>query len=198
MPADVKPPNEVRREVLAGAISDIQGSLHANDSKASAALIVHGLLFTGVLTVTGQLGPIYEQASPKEQDWGLLLLGVSLLFFLISVSGLLLAVVPPFEPSARSNARLRKKRRTLDVLFPDLGRLKGDVRGQLAALVSRVEKLGPEEAVVELAFELLKVQKIRRRAVRFARVGYVFLGLEVLSVTAYLALVGAIATDRIL
>jgi hypothetical protein len=112
MPADVKPPNEVRRELLAGAISDIQGSLHANVSKASAALIVHGLLFIGVLTITGQLGPIYEQASPKEQDWGLLLLGVSLLFFLISVSGLLLAVVPPFSqargpmPDSARNAAL--------------------------------------------------------------------------------------------
>ncbi len=50
------------RELLFKGIEDLQGSIHASDAKCSAALITHGLLFAGVVTVAANAARIYPDA----------------------------------------------------------------------------------------------------------------------------------------
>lgn len=90
-----------RRDVLRDAIVDIQGSVRANDSKCSAALVVHGLLFAGVLTITREVGPVYETASFWQRGAIIFLLAAGLVSFLISVWELSRAA-SPYEPTELS------------------------------------------------------------------------------------------------
>ncbi len=47
---------EARKQLLTTALGDIKGSIHANDQKVSAALVVNGLLLTSVVTVVTHTG----------------------------------------------------------------------------------------------------------------------------------------------
>src|SRR4051794_7709162 len=81
-----------RRELLLHAIDDIQGSIHANDTKSSAGLVVHGLLATGVVALLSRLGGIYGRGTDSAQFVIRGALAVALVLFVLSVLSLLYAV----------------------------------------------------------------------------------------------------------
>src|SRR5580700_8260403 len=76
------------------SIVDAQSSITANDSKASAALIVHGLLFGGLVELITHLGGVYDRADVGERVVGLFLLGFALLTFVLSIWFILMALLP--------------------------------------------------------------------------------------------------------
>lgn len=82
------------RELLRHAIADIQGSIHANDSKSAAGLVVQGLLATAVVTLSSHFGSLYGDATESAR----ILIKVALIATLVlgglSIMCLILAVVP--------------------------------------------------------------------------------------------------------
>ena len=89
---------EARRELVRHALNDLQGSIHANDSKSSAGLVVHGLLATAVLTLVSRLGPVYGDATDVARAAVVLCLLAALLTAVASIL-CLLAAVKPYPPS---------------------------------------------------------------------------------------------------
>src|SRR4051794_30203659 len=92
-----------RRELLVNGVADIQGSIHANDSKSAAGLVVHGLLVTGVVALSSRLGPVYENATHDAQIAIRLTLGAVLVLFLVSVGSLLRAIYPYYPRKVSRN-----------------------------------------------------------------------------------------------
>jgi hypothetical protein len=193
-------PDRPEHILLAQAIADIQGSIHANDSKSAAGLVVQGLLATAVVTVVSRLGAVYQHGTPAAQEIIKLSLAGSLLTAVVSVF-FLLDAVRPYTPG-RLAKRLRKRYGYKEVFFPNIREFKRDARRssdeEFNQLVSGVEAdakaLGEPDAMDrEYVAELLKVAGIRAHEASRAQAGFLLLGLEVLFVAAYLATVGCIA-----
>jgi hypothetical protein len=113
-----------RRQILSQAIGDIQGSIHANDSKSAAGLVVQGLLATAVVTLATRLGPVYADANGTAQwliRWTLI---GALVLAVASIACLVMAVIP-YEPKETSK---RMKDRYSRAFFPDIEKLKDTAR----------------------------------------------------------------------
>jgi hypothetical protein len=110
---------DAQRDLLLAAIVDVGRSVSTNDQKASAALIVHGLLFAGVTAVIDKLGSIYGKASGVERVLGCVLLIAALLLFVLSVVALLLAVLP-YRPKALYADLRHSSRQVFFPIFSDL------------------------------------------------------------------------------
>jgi hypothetical protein len=181
------------RELLFKGIEDLQGSIHANDSKCSAALITHGLLFAGVVTVTANAAKIYPHAHGALPILALVFAGLAACAFVVSIAFLLLAVMP-YQPSALAQG-IGDEHLPPRLFFPPLSQLSpggGDpVRRQLDA----AGRLDEEAVTLELVAESVKLADIRRHEARFARVGYRALMVEVALVVVFLGLVGATALN---
>jgi hypothetical protein len=179
--------------LIARAIEDIQGSIHANDSKSAAGLVVHGLLATAVVTLAVHLGPIYNSATVVGHDlikWALI---VTLPVAVASIICLIVAVYP--QGPGKIDSRLAD--RHPGVFFPDVKKLKGSrldefdqLRPKLTALAAATAGDALDDAYLA---ELLKVAYIRFKEARWARAGFVLLGAEVLCVAVFLATVGCVA-----
>ncbi len=178
------------RELLFKGVEDLQGSIHANDSKCSAALITHGLLFAGVVTVTANAARIYPDAHGALPILALVFAGLAACAFVVSIACLLLAVMP-YQPSAVAQA-IVDGYGPPQLFFPPVSALSpgGDpLRRQLDA----AGRLDQEAVTLELVAESVKLADIRRHEARYARVGYRALIVEVGLVVAFLGLVGATA-----
>jgi len=174
---------------LLASIADLQGSIKADDSKASAALIVHGLLFTGVLTILTKTGSVYRHATTPERAVALGLLAAALAFFLLSVRALTRAL-SPYRPVATEGELAGRYPK---VFFPLLDELRAE--GQLFSVFrGRVDQLAePERVYDDLAAETLKLADILRFESRHAERGYRYLRYELAAVATFLVYAAGIA-----
>ncbi len=181
--------------MLLEGIKDRQGTIHANDAKCSAALITHGLLFAGLLTVTAKAASIYPKASGALPILALVLGGLAAAAFVVSIVSLLGAVMP-YEPRALANAIL-SRHDPPGVFFPvDVPRrdpipdgAEDPVRRQLVATAA----LDEQRIDLELVAESVKLSAIREHEAEFAQIGYLALIAEVVIAVAYLGVVAATA-----
>jgi hypothetical protein len=185
---------ELRRWLLLAGIEDAQGTIHANDAKCSAALITHGLLFAGVVTVTADAAKIYPQAHGPLPVIAIVLGGLAAVAFLVSIVSLLLSVMP-YRPRTLLKV-IDEKRNQPRLFFPPIvsrcltaAGAEKFIRTQLAA----ADALDNEGVKRELVYESVKLAAVRDHEVEFARVGYVALVVEVALVVAYLGTVAATA-----
>jgi hypothetical protein len=182
----------LRRELLNSAIGDVQGSIHGNDDKCAGALIVHGLLFAGTVSVASRLEPLWGSSGSITKALVVLTLGIAAPMMMISIGGLLLALMP-----AAPMVGLKEMVDAQDppgVFFPVLAKL--DARGgdRLTPYLEDLERVdGPASVEKELAFELVKLQGIRMYNARCAKVGYRALFAEALAAVLFLCVVGLAA-----
>jgi NADH:ubiquinone oxidoreductase subunit 3 (subunit A) len=167
-------------DLLLASIQDVQTSISANDSKASAALIVHGLVFTGLIELLVNLGGVYHKASDAQRVIALIFLFLVLIAFLISIYYILRALLP-YRPQRTEEALGDHCR---EVFFP----LKVlDERDPFASFARRMEELRGEEGIArELAAERLKLADILRYESQNTRRGYQFLRFEIAFTAAFL------------
>lgn len=181
---DAAPPKHAHDLMLA-SIQDVKSAIGANDSKASAALIVHGLIFTGLITLLVQLGGVYERAGDATQAIAVLLLCATLIAFLVSIFFVLRALLPyrPNELERKMQGRYAR------VFFPLwlLSDPQGDPHGAMLDLVGQLDDL---DITAELVAERLKLADILRYESGNTQRGYLFLGIEIVCAAAFLVLVG--------
>lgn len=190
------PPRRAERIVdfQLASIVDVQGSITANDSKASAALIVHGLLFGGLVELVTHLGGIYNRAAVGERVLGLFLLGFALLTFVLSIWFILKALLPS-HPAKKIEAELEGFSNSgggyRRAFFPvDL--LARDCTEPYGRLCRRLDTLGDDDVVFELAAERLKLADILRQESSQTMWGYWFLLAEVIAVVLFLVFLAAV------
>jgi hypothetical protein len=184
------PPN-VRREFQLASIADVQGTIHANDEKSSAALIVHGLLFAGVLAITASAVNLYDRAAVWARVVAVALLIVALVCFTVSVYCLLRAV-NPFNPQ-REIDRLGGRVEP-DIFYLRAEYVFGHAEGPLEFLRDRTANLTDDQIETLLAHESLKLMRVHDEESRWASRGVTFLIAEVIAVALFLLLVGLVAT----
>jgi len=186
MPPD--PRVGIRERVLLAAIQDIQGSIRANDGKHSAALILHGLLFAGTTNVAVQLDESTYRGA--HLAIGGIALAIAAFAFAVSLACLLRAVAP-HRPSRDLIVRMVSGARPPGVFFPDLGRLdrlaRSQGRDELTLYRCELEGLDEQSVTLELGFEVLKVQEILEHDRRWARRGFMALGVELIFVAIFLS-----------
>ena len=180
----------LRRELLKAAIADIQGSVHANDSKCSAALVVHGLLFAGVVTVVSRLGKTWMDADGMTQCASKVLLGIATVCFVLSIGSLLWGLLP-YSPKQSFIRPIDQAHRPPGVFFPDLDALTREGADAMTPYLAQLAVITtPAVLERELAFEVLKVQDIRRHEARYATFGFKLLFAEIFFATAFLVVMG--------
>jgi hypothetical protein len=182
---------ETPRELLRHAIADVQGSIHANDSKSSAGLVVQGLLATAVVTLSAQLGSVYDEATTGAQTLIKIALIATLVLGGLSIACLILAVVPHQPRRSLVKGNFAKRR---SVYFPDVKSMeKEKTSNEISQLKERFKNLSTEDDVDdEYLAELLILADIRFSEARWAKWGFRFLGLEVIFVLLFLGTTGAV------
>jgi hypothetical protein len=168
-------------------VGDIKGSIHANDQKVSAALVVNGLLLTSVVTVVTRAGATYKKAHAWEHDLGIGMLIVALVTFLASV-GWLLRAMKPYRPTELEK---KIKDRYPRVFFPT--ELDLQIETPFTTWRARVEELQPATIFDEMTAEILKLADILHTESKRASKGYFWLVIEGGFVTAFFVLVAAVA-----
>ena len=190
-----KADSELTRWLLLAGIEDAQGTIHANDAKCSAALITHGLLFAGVVTVTANAAKIYPQTHGALPVIALALGGLAAAAFLVSIVALLFSVMP-YRP--KTLLRVIKEKRDQPRLFfpPEVSGhclTPADAEKLIRAQLDALDALDEEGVRRELVYESVKLAAVRDHEVGLAQVGYVSLVVEVALVIAYLGVVAATA-----
>jgi hypothetical protein len=181
-----------QRELLYNAIEDIQGSIHANDSKGSAGLLVHGLLVTGILALSSGLGELYGKADDTAQAVIDVALGGALVLLLLSVLALLVAIYP-YE--AKKHKKRLPRAGKLRVFFPDVDHLKKP--GAAKDLQKALQALNSEDTLEEeLIGELMMVAYIRDHEAWWAKWGFILLGIEVIFGVIYLGMIALVASGE--
>jgi hypothetical protein len=181
---------DVRRQLLLASIADIQGSIHANDQKSSAGLVVHGLLFAGVLTVVANLGGVVDDASIVATAAGVAALLVALGAFVVSIINIAIAAAP-YQPRGVATAISGEYKH---VFFPLPDELVDPPRNQHAVLLDQLKQVNDEEQVARVyVAEQVKLADIRQVQARRAERGFLWLRVELFAVTAFLALVLLVA-----
>lgn len=188
-------PYALARELLLEGIKDRQGTIHANDAKCSAALITHGLLFAGLVTVTAKAAEIYPRASGALPVLALVLGGMLAFAFVVSIVSLLRAVMP-YEPTALAEA-ISVRHEPPGLFFPvDIPRRHPIPCGEedpVSRQLRTVAGLEESQVNLELVAESVKLAAIRDHEAKYARTGYWALIVEVLLAISYLAVVAATA-----
>lgn len=185
------------RQVLLSGIEDLQGTIHANDAKCSAALITHGLLFAGLITVTAKAAEVYPGTHGVLPILVLVLGSLTLAAFVVSIVSLLRAVMP-YRPGALTRA-VNERHSPPGLFFPPTIPRCGAIPRGAADPVNRqlraVEKLDESKVVLELVAESIKLGGVRDYEAGHARVGYRALIAEVVLAVGYLVVVAAIALE---
>lgn len=200
-------PDEMRREFLLAAIQDTQGSIHANDAKSSGGLIVHGLLFTGLVGITANIGGVYADAADCARGVGAALLLLTAGCFLMSVWQMIAGLRPC---TAKVAEDLPKSSFFLlpydlaDRKLPPGGlwiphsraNLKSTGRTQLDNARERLLALQCDRHIVdEYAAELIKLSEVRYAASRRTGIGFTWLGVALATTALYLLLIALVAAD---
>lgn len=173
----------MRRELQLASIVDIQGSIHANDQKSSAGLVVHGLLFAGVLTVVANIDDVIDDASVWAQAAGVLTLLTALGAFVISIIQLVRAAAPyqPLEVAEDISSGYEH------VFFPLPEELKGFAGNQHVALLWKLAAVDGADKIARVyAAEQVKLADIREVQARRAKRGFFWLRVELYAVAGFL------------
>jgi hypothetical protein len=175
-------------EFLLAAITDTEGTIRATDAKASIALVLHGLLFNGILGVIVKIGTTYHAASESFQTIVVVLLGAALVACLLSVSQLLLCVAP--APRSAIPGLAPGWTSTFFVASRTVGLVNPRVVDVPTNIGERVGALDGRDRLEELGRELVKVSAIRARKLTLIQRGIALLGLEFAVSLAFLILLG--------
>jgi hypothetical protein len=180
---------KLRRELQLASIVDIQGSIHANDQKSSAGLVVHGLLFAGVLTVVANIDGIIDEATVWAQGAGVIALLIALGAFVVSIVELAKAAAP-YQPAIADEISEDYKH----VFFPLRDELSTAPDNPHAELLRKLAEVNSEERFVRVyAAEQVKLAEIREVQARRAEHGFRWLQVELYAVAAFLGLVVLVA-----
>ena len=180
----------LRRDTLTTAFTDAEGTIRATDTKASIALILHGLLFGGLVSVTKDLGRSYSGQDAVFKVAAAALLILTAFAFLCSVIQLLRCVVP--APSWVV-PRMTNLRRGVFYITDQRVAWNRWAMPDVDELRSRLLTLDAAGIEDELLGELVAVSAIRQRKIRLVRSGYVMLAAEVILAIGYLGLFAAAA-----
>jgi hypothetical protein len=168
-----------QRGLLYAAIADIGSSVRANDAKASAALVVHGLILAGIVTLVSQVGDVYRNATSAEKTVGISFLGLAFAAFLVSVM-YLLAAVSPYRPTELER---RIRQQYAGVFFPTADLLsRGDPHAELA---HRLASMREDDLFNELIAETLKLADILKHESKQTQRGYQMLRLEIIAAAGF-------------
>jgi hypothetical protein len=179
---------KLTRDLVRQAITDIQGSIEANDQKSAAGLVAQALLATAVVTLVVHLGSTYQDGTAFCKWLIKIALGGTLVCGVTSISCLIVAV-SPYEPALN---------RRNDLYFPDLQRLEAEATelgiSMFELLKRKFSSLdSPDGVDDEYLWELLKVADIRYYEAEWGKWGFRFLLAEVAFTVLYLATIGAVA-----
>lgn len=176
-----------RRTMLLAAIADTEGTIQGTDTKASIALVIHGLVLSAILGVAGGLSG-FDDSAFLYRAWIVLLLAVIVAVFLFSVAQLLRCVMPT---PAKVFSGIEGGH---DVFFisakvnPRTGRMEGipspkDIHSTLVTL-------DQGELEEDLVVELTVVSTVRARKVALVGDGLKWLALEIALSTVFVVSVG--------
>ncbi|MHB8243099.1 MAG: hypothetical protein ACYDHN_14060 [Solirubrobacteraceae bacterium] len=179
---------EQNANFMLAAITDTEGTIRATDTKASIALVLHGLVFGGLLGVTERIGASYEVAGCGVQIAVVVLLASALVSSLASVLCLLMCVAPtprsavPGIPTS-----------TRGLFFPPMS-----ARGLISPHVSSVDEayrlsvvaMDADTRLHQLISEVLALGAIRARKTVLIQRGLTLLGIEFVTGLTYLAVIG--------
>jgi hypothetical protein len=177
-----------RHEFVLSAIADTEGTIRATDTKASIALVLHGLLLTTLVTVTRELGHAVDGRCTLESVF----VGIAIvigLCALASVMQLLRCIAP-----APASAIPALPGRPTGSFFVPIGMHPGP-RAKLEQIEAEaiIEALESKDSVtlgVELAAELVKTSAIRQRKLHLIRWGLGLLAFELGATAIYVGGVG--------
>lgn len=211
-----------KQALVAQAIGDIQGSIHANDNKSGAGLVVHGLLATAVASLAGRLGSVYDDADGTAQFLIKGSLIAALAIAVVSILCLVWAVKPyvPDEIAFRITGSdapgllgrlwaklpwtekppLEARAEYRHLFFPYIQGMKQRARKggddeleQVRADFDAVDS--SDRLTTEYLAELVEVADIRSHEAKWANRGFVLLGAEIVAVALFLGTVGAVAAS---
>lgn len=174
-----------RRTMLLAAIADTEGTIHASDTKASIALVIHGLILSGVLSLAGSLGADFEGF---YRALVIVLLAAIVVVFVTSVFQLLRSVTPT---PARVFSGIEGGH---NVFFVEARAdpITGNIRG--VPSVSDVHRalvcLDEGELEEDLVVELMRVSAVRARKVALVGSGLRLLGIEIALAVAFAVSIG--------
>jgi hypothetical protein len=179
-----------RREYLFAAIADAEGTIRATDTKASISLVLHGLLFAGVLSLAKDVGGVYECAPSATRTTIIATLAAAALAFAISVTQLLRCIRPapyrviPQLPATQMTGTF--------FLLGNAGALRGRWRPDRlpATLQHELATISGRSMVYELAGELIKLSAIRARKTALITSGLFWLAVTFAAVMAFLVVTG--------
>jgi len=183
--------NEAERnaDFMLASVVDTEGTIRATDTKASIALVLHGLLFSGLISVTERIGPTYDAASPGFHILIVALLGVALCSAVASVVCLLLCVAP--APLSALPDLPKSARGLFFVNVQAKGRINPGVGFVDSAYFNDVKAMDADSRLRHLTGEVLALSSIRARKTTLVRRGLTLLGIEVVASLACLAVIGA-------
>jgi hypothetical protein len=179
-----------RREFLLGAIHHTQAVIGSLESRVPMALVLHGLLFTGLLEITLHIGGIIQHSG----GWRIammVIVGLTLTAFLISVLALITSITPPLSPTPGvSDPRPLLDDGTVPGLFfpkaSDLG-----LHGK--SLIERHRALTVDEVERALSVNLVQLATFRTYKTNLARIGFWWLRVEVVLALIYVVIAGIAA-----
>jgi len=185
-------PNDIslhgaKEQLLTTALGDLKGSIHANDQKVSAALVVNGLLLTSAVTVVTHTDRIYKKAEPWAHTAGVVLLALALIMFIASV-GYLLSAMSPYRPKALEKKLAQRYPRVFFPLPDDL-----EEADPFESWRRRVGGLQRETILDELTAEVLKLADILHMESNCAKKGYGWLVMEGGAMILFFVLVASLA-----
>jgi hypothetical protein len=176
-------------DFMLAAVIDTEGTIRATDTKASIALILHGLLFGGLIGITERIGPSYDASGGLLQTAVVVLLAVALGTSLSSVLCLLLCVAPapqsalPDLPAFARGLFFASVRAT--------GLISPRVSSVDSAYFAKVKSMDEDARLRQLTGEVLTLCAIRARKTTLIRRGLILLGIEFVASLVYLAVIGA-------
>jgi hypothetical protein len=174
------------QKLLYAAIDDIGEAVRGNDAKAYAALVLHGLILTGLTTLVSALGPVYQSATFVERLLGVGSLAVTFLCFMRSAWALIEAVTP-YHPERLENDI---KRFYNHVFFPTDAYTALSPHG---TMTSRLEGMSEVHVRDELVAETLKLGDILKHESQYTARGYEILRYELCAAAVFIVVVAVSA-----
>jgi hypothetical protein len=178
-----------RRDFLLGAIHHGQAVIGSLENRVPMALVLHGLLFTGLLQITLHVEGIVRH----HEGWRIvtvILLALVLLSFLVSVLALVTSITPPLSatPGISYAPPARPDDAAPELFFPTI------TSGRLSPwLSSRHRELTVDTVEENLSVNLLLLATFRTYKTGLARIGFWWLRVEVVLAVMYVTTVSVAA-----